>query len=669
MGPAVLAHLRQFADSETLKTRHPGATEIFVAGQAVASALSELYGVGQCVAYNDVDAFVMDEKAARTRQILTTLEFEQNQFSIEYGHLSVESTSVYDVRKTSRTEMLNEVVCRPGMNFARYPVQSARAFLQSFDLNCVQVGVRLSDETLVWSRAFAEFLRTRQMLVMNVKTPVHTAIRWFRKKAELAGIYGHDEQAMQLLAAMTERYISRMNTESLRYKRALQAQTQFGPQYAAKAQAVGAQLAPYFELCSVQHESHRKSIALSTLVPRAGVDSRLLEGDIEDSLLPLYARALQGHWRQPVCRRVLELIGRPRDHLARMSVLVHGMAVVASTRSNAHLDQMDLVYRRHPGLAVVLRLLDAEQQRAFLPALANLAREKGLWAYGVFERLSAERCQELGEVDANTMAHSVVRIFEAQCSEMERLAAQGAKRAGELGRLVAADYGGFRFRLLSTFQALAEEGERLHHCVAGYFSAVAEGDTRIVALRKPRAEDSLTMELCRAKYGRWCMQQLRGLQNRKATDEERRIALRYVAAVNLQASLGAFGRRLPAATLLAVAQSLTRFLPKSLLVPKSIAYPWTLPRRKHLERWLRSKAVKLLVGSDISGYMVRDKNGWTSALYVRCSTLCRAVAKSAILRLAAATGLVSKEKAVTKLAQQLLDTNSAEALELEDLPF
>lgn len=667
MGPAVLAHLSRFAALETLKARHPGAVEIFVAGQAVASALSELYADGRCVAYNDVDAFVMDDGATRSRQILATLEFEQARLSIEYGHLSAELVSVYDVRQTCRTEMLNEVVCRPGVDFVRYPVRAARAFLESFDLNCVQVGVRLSDGALVWTAAFEEFLRTRQMLVTSVKTPVHTAIRWFKKKAELAGVYGHDEHAMELLAAMARRVASRTNSASLRYRRILQAQAQFGPQYAAKAQAVGAQLVPYFELRPVQREPHGKAVSLFTLVPRSGGDARLLNPRIEDPLLPVYARALQGHWRRPVCERVLDLLSRPNQHLGRLNLSVHGMETIASVRSNAHLDRMDAVCSRHPGLSAALRALDVGQQQAFLLALAGLAREEGLWAYGIFEQLPQASCEDLERASVQAMPQAVRRVFEQRCARMEHLTREGANRAGALGSLAAARYGGFRFRLLDTFQALAEEGERMHHCVAGYFASVAGGDTRIVALRKPRVDASLTMELRRTGR-RWRMQQLRGLVNRPATQDETQIALRYVVAMNLQERLSPWGRRLSARALLGAAGPVARFLPKSVSSLGPSRYSRGLTRRKRVGRWPRTKVTLLLVGREVNAYLVRERQGWASPLCARWPAFCQAMAKSAWLRLASATGLLSKERAASRLAQHLLDARSREGLEA-DLPF
>lgn len=669
MGPAVLAHLSQFAELDTLKARHPGATEIFVAGQAVASALSELYGDGRCVAYNDVDAFVMDDNAVRTRQILTTLDFEQTRFGLEYGRLTTELISVYDVRRTYRHELLNEVVCRPSVDFARFPAQTARAFLESFDLNCVQVGVRLSDQALVWTPAFEDFLRTRQMLVMNVKTPVHTAIRWFKKKTELAGIYGHDEHAMELLVAMAQRVTARLgSTRYPHHTRMLQAQAQFGPQYAAKAEAVYSQLAPYFELRTVPQTSSGRAISLYTLAPRADADARLLDDTlVEDPLLPLYARALQGHWRKPVCERVLGLIGRPHEHLGRLSLSVHGMDTLASTRSNAHLDQMDAVYRKHPGLGAVLGQLNPGQQHAFLTALVPLAREKGTWVYGIFERLDSNERKALEESTPETMSAAISNVFEIQCAEMERRAREGANRTGELGQLAAVSHGGFRFELLSTFQALAEEGERMHHCVAGYFNRVAEGGTRIVALRKHRVEDSLTMEVCRTN-GRWRLHQLRGLLNRFATDEEKRIALEYVAAMNLQAKLGVFGRKLSAVALLAAARRLTGFVPESVWTPKSLRYPWQRTRRHRFDRWVRAKATALLVGPDVGSYVVRDQGAWMSPLAVPWPALARAMMTSTSLRAATRLRLLSHEQAEWKMSQRLLDTRRVSALE-PDLPF
>ena len=54
---------------------------------------------------------------------------------------------------------------------------------------------------------------------------------------------------------------------------------------------------------------------------------------------------------------------------------------------------------------------------------------------------------------------------------------------------------GLDFIALDSGKALADEGKRMHHCVASYFPDVIEGRARIYSIR--RAQDRLaTLELC-----------------------------------------------------------------------------------------------------------------------------------------------------------------------------
>src|SRR3546814_2622089 len=53
-----------------------------------------------------------------------------------------------------------------------------QVLIQSFDLNCTQVGVDLSTGRLEWSPAFEAFIRSRQLEISNVQTPHHTIMRY-----------------------------------------------------------------------------------------------------------------------------------------------------------------------------------------------------------------------------------------------------------------------------------------------------------------------------------------------------------------------------------------------------------------------------------------------------------------------------------------------------------
>jgi hypothetical protein len=76
----------------------------------------------------------------------------------------------------------------------------------------------------------------------------------------------------------------------------------------------------------------------------------------------------------------------------------------------------------------------------------------------------------------------------------------------------------------------------------------------------------------------------------------------------------------------------------------------------------------LLVGPDVSAYLVRHGRSWASAHSVPGLAFWQAMAKSAGLRLATAAGVLSKEQANSRLTQRVLDVRSKDVLEA-DLPF
>lgn len=557
MGAAVLKHLAQFARLDGLLQRYEGAQEGFVAGQAVASAISELFFDGRCVAYNDVDVFLMSERFERPgNQALTTLDFDSVNLAVHYRQLVVELTTVYEVCRTRRQGMLNEVLCRPMVAFDKYPSMAAQQFLHSFDLNCVQVGVRLSDGALVWTPAFEQFLATRQMLVVNVKTPVHTAIRWFRKKAELEGIYGHDDHAMELLAAVRARVENKLEIAgSNSYQRMLAAQSQFGSVYADKARGVSSRLQNYFELKSVPHEH----VSLYTLTPRGQLNEELVAADAFDASLPTYARALQGHWKRHVCEQLLDQFratDRKRGAL-RMNVQVEGVDAILALNSPRDARRLDKATEEHPSLLRCMLCMTTRQQLALVDALEAVAAKQGLWVYGVFEQLEHEAVYELSQAPVNGMHAKVLEVLAQQHEALEQALAN--RKTPLVAILPPLELEGFRIEELTSFKELAQESARLHHCVAGYWRGVVSDRCRIVRLSKPRVQDSLTMELVPRKGGGWVNAQLRGLHNRDHSSAEWEVAERYVDMLNVRSVVSRVGIPVPVPLLV----TLTRKAPKA----------------------------------------------------------------------------------------------------------
>ncbi len=555
MGAAVLKHLSRFVSMEGLLTRYEGTQEGFVAGQAVASAISELFYDGLGVVYNDVDVFLLSPRFERPdNQILSTLEFEKVELAMNYRQLVLELTTVYEVMRTRRQGMLNEVLCRPCGDFVGYPTYAALAFLQSFDLNCVQVGVRLSDGALVWTQAYEQFLATREMLVMNVKTPMHTAIRWFRKKNELEGVFGHDDRTMELLASVAQRVGIRLTDRASLTASCLKvwdAQSRFGPQYAQKAREVQSRLGAYFRLQAVDEGGR---FNLFTLAPVASARKELLDFPGFDMTLPTYARALQGHWKRHISEQLVQRLtpvsvdardaedadqatDGPRTEL-RVKPGVHywniareGVLAVEALQNARNARTLEKTLEAHRDLFWMTYQMSAGQQFAAVTAMNKLAAKEGQWVYGVFEQLSGDLVTHLASLPAEEVAQAVEGTFHQQVKLFEDQVAALETPLQPLLPNLSLD--GYEAQELLTFKDLADEGTRQHHCVAGYFGAVLQGRTRIIRLTKGSVRHSLTLQLEKVAEG-WSARQLQGLQNRDATAKEKAVGQRYANIVNLQ---------------------------------------------------------------------------------------------------------------------------------------
>ena len=71
------------------------------------------------------------------------------------------------------------------------------------------------------------------------------------------------------------------------------------------------------------------------------------------------------------------------------------------------------------------------------------------------------------------------------------------------------------FTEINTKNALMKEGQQMRHCVGGYYSAVAEGHTRVFKLKSPRGTLSLRVSI----DGKFYVGELRGFANKMFEDD------------------------------------------------------------------------------------------------------------------------------------------------------
>lgn len=580
MGRAVLGHLRQFSDLPEMKGGPAG--EIYIAGQAVASAVSDLFGDGSAVVYNDVDAFIMlpsrdaglydASLKERARNVVSRMDHDDLNITVEYGQLNLVTQSIYSMLATRRKGLLNEVICGGGDYW--YPAKNAQEndqrsirFLKTFDFNCVQVGVRLSDQALVWTPAFEQFLRSREMLIETVKTPLHTAIRWFKKRAELDGVFGHDDRAMEFLfngvasvQLRCERYLEKSVDDLLEgtYSKGKKAERGsvlaswryfaskmvFGKEYLKRHEKVAESLAPYFEITPI----HDAPIPLHTLKSRGQPEiNKDVVGRIPEEILPTYVRAKQGFWKKAKADRIVQVIessvacrhGTDRYRFFAMQKVGTEYFTIPGHQKalEAVIEDMD----QHVGIARMAEIgVPHPVIVELVKTLRQLSKEGKGYAYGFVDAAFHDLAAVIKDLPVEQVSEAVLRFVKNEYDD-------AVEQKKEAKFLLGRDWKPFVFRGFSVSEirdvpVLFSEGDAMHHCVGGYIGQVYSGRSAILSMHKHRVQDRLTLEIGRSFFkpkspsdeGPLCIAQLAGLCNRSATEEEKAVAQAILMGLNLR---------------------------------------------------------------------------------------------------------------------------------------
>lgn len=270
-------------------TRLPDAG--FVAGQAVASAIYELLGIGEGP-YRDLDWFVDRKDASysavepnQARQYRSAFEPSERLYTyVERfrGHSGVLtpfsswSSSFSDGLKTGFLDkshyrihasftlrdapFVNVVEVSAGGYDARLSIEDV---LNGFDINACQVGLDLVSKRVVFTPAFEAFMADHVLRVTSLSTPAHTAFRLLKKNQDLPFTSVDLPREMQLL--QQARLIGMYCEEKcgLGWLRGHLFQQQTWDKYSAFHEAV----APYFVKADRTVEIDKKYHHMFTLDP------------------------------------------------------------------------------------------------------------------------------------------------------------------------------------------------------------------------------------------------------------------------------------------------------------------------------------------------------------------------------------------------------------------
>jgi hypothetical protein len=156
-----------------------------LAGGAIANKIWEKV-TGKSIPVNDIDIFVYGgfiESSSLDKdryKKYTWIEKEKARKIDTYSGIKYESShnKFYRIEEHSRDGLLNTVtytsnICDPNL------------IIESFDINCTQVGYDLETGELFYSKHFDEFIKTSELKVVCANTPSHTLVRILKKRDEL----------------------------------------------------------------------------------------------------------------------------------------------------------------------------------------------------------------------------------------------------------------------------------------------------------------------------------------------------------------------------------------------------------------------------------------------------------------------------------------------------
>ena len=155
----------------------------FLSGGSIANLVWEKVSGNKAV-INDIDIYHLnsvidkaDEEELRQKQ-----NFQKKDKIVyeDYSGISinVKLSSFYIIEKVSTNGILNEIEYKSN-------TEDPQIIIESFDINCCQIGYDLATDKFYWTKEFEEFLTTGEIRLVNLSSPAHSAMRLVKKQIDL----------------------------------------------------------------------------------------------------------------------------------------------------------------------------------------------------------------------------------------------------------------------------------------------------------------------------------------------------------------------------------------------------------------------------------------------------------------------------------------------------
>lgn len=158
-----------------------------IAGGSISNIIWEIVS-GNKAAINDIDVFIYESEiipkiiSDNYLDNNTKLSYMSSETIYDEDYRGLKFTSnpkeYYQISKSEHVDIWNFVYYSSNVN-------GMEVIINSFDINCTQIGYSIDDGKFYWTKDFENFLKTGELKLTNLLSPHHSMIRLCKKEKEL----------------------------------------------------------------------------------------------------------------------------------------------------------------------------------------------------------------------------------------------------------------------------------------------------------------------------------------------------------------------------------------------------------------------------------------------------------------------------------------------------
>jgi hypothetical protein len=193
---------------EYLRSKYTLPKRGIIAGGCLGNLIWEQVS-GNIAVVNDIDIFIFENKMDLSEAGLNASTndnkkmFYRSQEKIYWK----DYTGLVEGSKTKQFYLINRTEHDGMLNYVYYSatLEDPNLVIDSFDINCTQIGYDIESGKFYWTPEFEEFLKDGNLKITNLGSPNHSAIRILKKRDELNA--NLEELEIKLCAYSTTRQL------------------------------------------------------------------------------------------------------------------------------------------------------------------------------------------------------------------------------------------------------------------------------------------------------------------------------------------------------------------------------------------------------------------------------------------------------------------------------